>query len=380
MFAMNNYFNSQKKIILKYLLIFAVILAVVYVWSGIYTPMKSGSSESVMFLVQKGEGTKEISLNLKKQGLIKNILLFRVHSINTALATKLQAGEYLLSPSMTISQIVKKMAKGDVITEKITIIEGWNLRDVGWNLENRGLYQAEELFELIGFPLIDYSTKSGEMSLPQNFSSEFAFLQDKPKNVGLEGYLFPDTYYLRKQEISNFKQLQDLLTDILNNFDKKLTTDLREEIKNQQKTIFEIITMASMIEKEVSKHEDREIVSGILWKRLKIDMPLQVDATLSYIIPMVEPSRILDEIGTGKKTVEISLADTKIDSPYNTYKYKGLPLGPISNPGLESIKAAIYPKDSDYWYYLSTPEGETVFSKTLAEHNKAKAKYLKYLK
>lgn len=374
---MNHYFNCQKKIFFKYLLIFSAIFVVIYLWWVIFVPKNPGFTETKVFLVQKGEGTKEISLNLKKQSLIKNVLLFRIYAINTALANKLQAGEYLLSPSMAISQIVGKMAKGDVITEKITIIEGWNLRDIGWNLENRGLYQAEELFELIGFPLIDYSTKSGEMSLPQDFSSEFAFLQDKPKNVGLEGYLFPDTYYLRKQEISNSRQLQDLVTDILNNFDKKLTADLKEEVKRQGKTIFEIITMASMIEKEVSKYEDREIVSGILWKRLKADMPLQVDATLNYIIPMVESSRILDEIRTGKKTVEISLADTKIDSPYNTYKYEGLPLGPISNPGLESIKAAIYPKDSDYWYYLSTPEGETIFSKTLEEHNRAKAKYLK---
>jgi len=105
------------------------------------------------------------------------------------------------------------------------------------------------------------------------------------------------------------------------------------------------------------------VVSGILWKRLKNNIPLQVDATISYI--------------TGKKTTEISIEETKIDSLYNTYKYKGLPLGPVCNPGLESIKAAIYPKNSEYWYYLSTPEGETIFSKTLEEHNIAKAKYLK---
>ena len=105
------------------------------------------------------------------------------------------------------------------------------------------------------------------------------------------------------------------------------------------------------------------MVSGILWKRLENGIPLQVDATISYI--------------TGKKTTEISKEETEIDSPYNTYKYKGLPLGPICNPGLESILASIYPEDSEYLYYLSTPTGETIFSKTLQEHNLAKAKYLK---
>ena len=121
--------------------------------------------------------------------------------------------------------------------------------------------------------------------------------------------------------------------------------------------------MASLIEKEVIGKEDKEIVSGILWKRLKIGMPLQIDATIVYI--------------TGKKTTEISREETKIDSPYNTYRYLGLPPGPICNPGLESIITAVYPKISDNWYYLSSPEGETYFSKNLEEHNIKKVRYLK---
>lgn len=121
--------------------------------------------------------------------------------------------------------------------------------------------------------------------------------------------------------------------------------------------------MASLVEKEVKTLEDKKLVSGVLWKRLENGMPLQVDATISYI--------------TGKKNAKILIADTQIDSPYNTYKYRGLPLGPISNPGLDSIVAALYPQESSYWYYLSTPEGQTIFSRTLDEHNQARAKYLK---
>jgi len=137
---------------------------------------------------------------------------------------------------------------------------------------------------------------------------------------------------------------------------------LREEIQKQDKTIFEIITMASLLEREVRSIDDKKIVSGILWKRLKNKVALQVDATINYI--------------TGKKATEGFKEDVKIDSPYNTYKYRDLPLGPISNPGLDSILASIYPEDSDFWYYLSTPEGETIFSKTLEEHNIARVKYL----
>jgi len=122
--------------------------------------------------------------------------------------------------------------------------------------------------------------------------------------------------------------------------------------------------MASMIEKEVQTPEDKKMVSGILWKRITEGMPLQVDATVNYI--------------TGKHDKGVQIKDTVIDSPYNTYKYYGLPKGPISNPGMDSIQAAIYPQKSVYWYYLSaTKTGETIFSKTLEEHNLAISKYLK---
>ncbi len=183
-------------------------------------------------------------------------------------------------------------------------------------------------------------------------------MKDKPKNLNLEGYIFPDTYEIRKEE-----NLEEIIIKTLQNLDSKLTKDIREDIDQQKRTIFEIITMASMIEKEVRTLEDKKIVSGILWKRLENNMPLQVDATIFYI--------------TGKKGTAISIEELKIDSLYNTYKYMGLPLGPICNPGLESIISAVYPEASDFWFYLSTPEGETIFSKTLKEHNIAKAKYLK---
>jgi len=331
----------------KYLILFLILIIGFFVWQGIYLPKNPDSAEMKIFLVKRGEGIKEISINLKKQGLIQSASLFRLYTLTQGVAGKLQAGEYLLSPSMTIPEITKKFVSGNVIKEKITIIEGWNLRDIGWYFEGRGMFQAEELFELVG-----------DLPKSKDFSLEFGFLKDKPKNLGLEGYLFPDTY-----EINKGISLEKIVRKILKNFDRKLTLELREEISRQGKTIFEIVTMASLIEKEVKTKEEKELVSGILWKRLEVGMPLQVDATITYI--------------TGKKTTKISIEETQIDHPYNTYRYLGLPPGPICNPGLESILATLYPKDSPYWYYLSTPEGKTIFSKTLEEHNYAKAKYLK---
>jgi len=335
--------KKNKKILTAISLLFLALCVSIFLWDGIFASKTSDSQETKIFSVQKGEGTKEISANLKKQGLIKYGLLFRFYTLTIGKAEKLQAGNYSLSPSMTMAEITKKLATGDVIRQKITIIEGWDLKDIANYLEENGLGKAEEFLALVN---------SGN-----DFAKDFAFLNDKPKNLSLEGYLFPDTY-----EIQEGATLQNVIGKILENFDQKLTPELRQEIKNQNKTIFEIVTMASLIEKEVKTLPDKKLVAGILWKRLENNMPLQVDATVSYI--------------TGKNG-KVTIADTQIDSPYNTYKYRGLPLGPISNPGLESITAAIYPESSSYWYYLSTPEGQTIFSKTLAEHEAARAKYLK---
>ena len=316
------------RIIMKKYLFFSILFLIIIITGfilAIYLPKAAFSEKEVIFEIEKGEGSKDIAVNLEKEGLINWGPVFRVYVLLAKVSGKLQAGNYSLSPSMNIPEIAEKIVKGDVVKEKITIIEGWSLKDIGFYFENKGMFQAEELYD--------------EMA-------------------GLEGYLFPDTY-----EIIKGATLEEIVKKMTDNFDEKLERELKDEIEKQGKTISEIIIMASLIEKEVRTKEEKELVSGILWKRLESGVPLQVDATISYI--------------TGNKTVKISKQDTQIDSPYNTYKYTGLPIGPICNPGLESIKTAIYPQTSSYWYYLSTPEGETIFSKTLEEHNIAKAKYLK---
>lgn len=331
----------EKKLILI-LIILLLFIGSVFLWSNIYLPLEPNSDKIVDFVVEKGEGAKEISVELKKEKLIKYTSVFRVYVLFRGLDKKLQAGKYELSPVMSISNIAKKISKGDVVKEKITIIEGWNLKDIGKYFEEQKICTEKEFSELV----------------KKDFSRKITVLSDKPQKMDLEGYLFPDTY-----EIIPGTALEDIIKKILSNLDNKLTPDLKEEISRQKKSIFKIITMASLIEKEVKTLEDKKIVSGIFWKRIKIGQPLQSCATINYI--------------TGKNDPGALFQDIEIDSPYNTYKYYGLPIGPISNPGLDSIIAAIYPTETDYLYYLSTPEGETIFSKTLKEHNIAKAKYLK---
>jgi len=324
----------------KYLVFLILILIISFLIFGIYLPRNPFSAKEITFNIKKGDGSREIALNLEKEGLIRWSSLFRVYVLTAGVSGKLQAGTYLFSPSMNIPGIAKKMVLGDTLKIKVTIPEGFNLKQI----------EAELTSKLQRTVLCRFTA--------EEFKGEFGFLKDIPDAASLEGFLFPDTYFF-SPEIAE----KEIVITFLKNFDKKLTPDLREEIERQKKTIFEIIKTASLIEKEVKTEKDKKLVAGILWKRLNNGIPLQVDATISYI--------------TGKQTIKISKTDLQTDSPYNTYKYQGLPLGPISNPGIVSILAAIYPEDSESWYYLSAPDGETIFSKTLKDHNTAKAQYLK---
>lgn len=315
------------------------------------------SKTPVIFQVQKGQGSSQIAKHLKQQGLIRSELAFKAYAKIAGIATELKAGEYELHSGYSMHVIAQKIAQGEVAREFLTIPEGWNLGDIASYLESKEAFSEREFFEIAGSPAFDYR-RIAPFPLPRDFSQEYEFLKDKPKTIGLEGYLFPDTYHMPKGS-----SIEDILRQMLDNFGRKFTPDLQEKAAAQRKSIAEIVTMASLVEKEVQTEQDKRIVSGILWKRIGAGMPLQVDATIAYL--------------TGKKTTKISLEETQIDSPYNTYRYRGLPFGPIANPGLDSMKAALEPVSSPYWYYLSTPTGETIFSTTLEEHNLAKATHLK---
>ncbi|OGZ73738.1 MAG: hypothetical protein A2908_02880 [Candidatus Staskawiczbacteria bacterium RIFCSPLOWO2_01_FULL_38_12b] len=317
--------------------------AIISLWVfEVYVPHSFSQKTTTVYRVQKGFGEREISRQLQEQGLIKQSMFFNLYVMATGNHGALQAGNYALSPSMSIAKMVKKFVLGDVVKNNITIIEGWDIEDIAAYLEDKSIYPKKDFFTA---------------SL-QDFSIDYDFLKDKPKTSGLEGYIFPDTY-----QISAYQSPKELVQNALNNLDKKLTPDMKKEIIVQHKSIFQIITMASILEKEVKTLEDKKIVAGILWKRMDSGMPLQVDATINYI--------------TGKNNRSALIKDTKIDSPYNTYKYTGLPQGPICNPGWDSILAAIYPKSSPYWYYLSAKKtGTTIFSKTFQEHNLAAYHYL----
>ncbi len=351
---MNN--NSQK----KYGIALAVILVLGAVWFlfGVFSA-KDSSAETEFFTIEQGEGSGDISKSLKDNGLIKSKFIFDSWAVLNNKHNNLLAGTYQLSPAMNTNQILNKLASGEVATETLTIIEGWTLYNIAEWFENKGIFQAEEIFALTGQPAIDYSQATEEASVvPLFLYEQFESIKKKPGNVSLEGYLFPDTY-----EIERGESVKQIIIKIINNFEKKVMVPLQSEFDEKQIALSEVLTLASILEKEVQTFEDKKIVAGILWNRLMDGWKLQVDATLNYL--------------TGKDSLSLTKEDLEIDSPYNTYKYFGLPFGPICNPGLESIEAVLDYQETDYWYYLTTADGETIFSKTLDEHNANKVKYLK---
>lgn len=333
-------------------LIFAAFAALsfvyVFVQNKIAEPFSEIPAERI-FLIEKGEGVKAVSSRLEKQKLIGGGFYFEFYVWEKGLAKKLQAGEYILSPTLSVSQIAEIFVSGQTAPAdvEITFPEGFTVKNIAEKLESKNLISAEKFSVGLGILF-------SEMKLKYDFLGGVSFLPERP----FEGFLFPDTYKFGKNG-----EIKEILEKFLDNFNAKLAPESRQEISRQNKTIGQIITMASILEKEVRTEKDMEIVSGVLWKRIESEMPLQVDASIVYV--------------TGKKTGEITYDDLKISSPFNTYLNKGLPPYPISNPGEQAIRAAIYPEQSDYWYYLSKPDGTTVFSKNYSEHQRAKNLYLR---
>ena len=297
------------------ILIAAIIFFVLAGFSGYFflsAPKDFPSGETIV--IEKGTGLAEISGKLKKEGFIKNKYAFALYARSLGKSKKIKYGKYLFNEPVSVFSLTRRLAKGEFGFKpiKVTITEGLTIKEIS------------ELFG--GF---------------ENFDKK-EFLEKTEK---LEGYLFPDTYLFLP-----FAETEQIIGTMTDNFKKK-AGDVGKDI----------VIMASLIEKEVPDSDDRKIVSGILWKRLKLGMALQVDAVFPYI--------------TGNR--KILSDDLKIDSPYNTYLHKGLPPGPISNPGLDAIEAARNPKESPYLYYLSGQDGKTHFSKTYEEHLRNKEKYLR---
>ncbi len=326
---------------------------------GIFLALpKTIPPDSAEIKILPGTGSRAIGDLLKTQGIIRSKWAFVTYAALTGKASDLKPGIYALERRVTIPGLVSLLARGEPYPNErfITIPEGWDLRDISAYFEKNSIASSRELYAVTGEPARRYPP-GVRFPPPELMKSLPAVLTERPAAASLEGYLYPDTYRVFRNASA-----ADIVQKMLENLDKKLRPELRQEIRRQERSIADVITVASLVEKEVPGTAERRIVAGILWKRLELGIPLQVDATVNYI--------------TGKRETP-SAADLAIDSPYNTYRSRGLPPGPIANPGIEAVETTIYSEPSDYRYYLSGRDGETIFSRTLPEHAAARAKYLK---
>lgn len=336
--------NRKKFCLIIFIVFFVVILISLvggfsFVKKQLIIPVSQDSKE-VLFEVKKGDGVIEIANSLKDKGLISNPWLFVGYTFYKGIPKDLKSGQYLLRANMTIPEIANFMSRGETGEWQVTFPEGFSFEQMARRLADKGI--------------VDYEDFINEV---KNGVFDFEFLSDKPKEASLEGYLFPDTYKFPIDVTP-----KQIVHKMLSNFDNKLTPQMRGDIKNRGLIIYEAVTFASIIEKEVASDEDRKIVADIFYKRLDSGQLLQSCATVEYIL--------------GGNKERLSYEDTQVESSYNTYLYPGLPPGPICNPGISAIKAIIYPTTTDYLYFLSTPDDQIIYSKTFEEHQQNQQKYL----
>ncbi len=312
-----------------------------------------GQRAEIIFTVREGESTGEIAQNLAQEGLVSSPTIFQLYARLRGMDSRLEAGRYALNSDMTMREILETLTRATGAEEvTFTIREGLRLEEVAASLEEQGIVPAADF----------------EAALQETF--DYDFLADRPEGASLEGYLFPDTY--RALRTYTATQIVDLM---LQNFDRKFSSDMREEAKAHNMTIFQVVTLASIVEREVVVDNERPVVAGVYLNRLSAGMPLDADPTVQYGLGYSErqqrwwPQLYFDELKID------SLAE--IDNLYNTYRYADLPPGPICGPGLASLQAVVAPAQTDYYYFVAKGDGsgEHAFAETLEEHQANVTKY-----
>ena len=317
--------------------ILLVGLASYYLWLYYQTPASTHAQPQTI-KIDKGASLRHIATQLDRMGLIRNARMFIIYAALLHKGAHLQAGEYELQSTMSIAQIVDIMRKGGVIHHTLTIPEGFTVRDIATLIETKKLGKGQRILSL---------------TRDQTFIASLGLSVSS-----LEGYLFPETYHVPR-DISE----HDLLALMVRTLEMRYTADIAAKGRNLDMTRHEVLTLASLVETEAQVDTERPLIAAVFHNRLQRGMRLQSDPTVIYA---------LGERFDGN----IRKADLNIDSPYNTYRYAGLPPGPIANPGQRAIEAAVSPPSVDYLYFVATGKnGMHQFSLTLREHNNAVRKY-----
>lgn len=318
--------------------------AAVTAWSMLYKPQVAvDSGVPVQIEIPAGASTARIAEILADKGVVSNALMFRLKTRSAQADGKLRAGVYELGTGMPYDLVIDKLEAGPPIAYvTVTIPEGWVIEQIAARMEEQADIPANEFTEL---------AKNGA----PEFAQDHPYLEDAYKD-SLEGYLFPKTYRLREGTTA-----REAIEIMLDQFDTEIAQVDVDRAKKNGVTLPELVIMASIIEREARIADERPLVSSVIYNRLERDMRLEMCATVEYVLP-------------GNR-LRLTTKETRTPSPYNTYLHKGLPPGPISNPGLQSLKAAAAPADTDYIFYVLTgKDGSQTYASTMSEFLKAKQK------
>ena len=304
--------------------------------SGIYMFREGNLTEKkdkpVKIVITSGMNAKEIGSLLESKGVIANSNRFWLMAKLNGDEKKFMAARYNFHEGMKTEDVLAKLKEGEVEEIKFVIPEGFTVKDIAKRLQDEGIVRQQDfLAKAETFCPFDYIEKNPEA------------------HYYIEGFLFPATYRVTAEATT-----EDILKMMADAFDERLTNDMRNRAKELNLSVYELVTLASLVEKEAKYKEDQAVIAQVFFKRLEVGMPLQSDATLQYL--MDAPKE------------DVTIDDTKMDSPYNTYQNYGLPPGPIANPGLDAINAVLYPADTDYLYFVADRDGHNHFTDTYSAH------------
>lgn len=317
-----------------------------YINGGIKADNSKGTDVNIS--IKMNTSPKEISQALEDANIVDNSLFFYLKAKNDGVAEKFKAGDFVLNTSMSYDEIINTLqSTGQIKQLKLLVKEGQTQEDIATNLDNMGIVTYDEF-----------------MKACNDIKYDYKFLKDLPTDENrknkLEGYLYPDTYFLSENDTA-----EDIVNKLLRRFNELYTEDLYKKAESLNLTTDEVVIIASIIEREVKYAPEKSTVASVVYNRLKQGIKLQMDATVLY--------------AKGELSDRTLISDTKIESPYNTYYVDGLPIGPISNPSIDTIKAVLNPKDTNYLYYVvkNDATGEHFFTSNYNEFLKAKEKYIK---
>jgi UPF0755 protein len=308
------------------------------------TPV-SDDSTPVTFTVKPGQSAAAIGDELQTRGLIRSPLTFRTLVEARGVGDKIEAGDYVLSPSMSSSEIVTVLSRGASRSGiVVTIPEGWRAEQSAQKIEELGIGRADDIMGLVR------AGAGGGLPLAE----------PPPAGASLEGYLFPETY-----EVAKGANVRTLIEMMSRQFDKAVTPKLRSQFADRHLTVHQAVTLASIVEREAAISAEQPIIASVYLNRLQRNMPLQADPTVQFAVASSNPGEAIT-IGFWKR--ELSRDDLRLPSPYNTYAQRGLPPGPICSPGLSALEAVANPANTEYLYFVAKGDGSHVFAKTDTEH------------